>query len=430
MTNLIIPKSKNITGLYIYCNKCKSKSKTQLKTTPKCSHPADKQVYKAIITIAGTTSVRTRTLGTRDLDEAMKETIDFECELKANDYQRVEEKKIQEKKPVTIIECICMYLDFLENKNVYEHQVRFRTTNHIKQISSYLDRFVEALSKGGIKTNGLLVRHINNTHAEVFYSHLLKQSFANRTFNRHIDTVSELFNYLIDIKQYNLVNYFSSINIPRKKVNSKIESISIKEFKELLNIIKPETGIEILADGQKKQHYYEWIKDAIELGLYTGRRRDEIIHMKFSDILELDGKPIFIETEDYKNNLRNNLYKKEEKKYNYSPIILDLNLFLQRIGYNEYKGTDRYLIAHDSLRTRATLKDDMSKSFTHYYGQLNTGKNLSFKHLRKTYITMLNNYTNGSAEIITGHSGQGVIMNNYHDKKMVQEVLTSFKMIG
>lgn len=107
-----------------------------------------------------------------------------------------------------------------------------------------------------------------------------------------------------------------------------------------------------------------------------------------------------------------------------------MNLFLQRIGYNEYKGTDRYLIALDSLRTRATLKDDMSKSFTHYYGQLNTGKNLSFKHLRKTYITMLNNYTNGSAEIITGHSGQGVIMNNYHDKKMVQEVLTSFKMIG
>ena len=164
------------------------------------------------------------------------------------------------------------------------------------------------------------------------------------------------------------------------------------------------------------------VEDAFELGLYTGRRRDEIVNMKFSDIYEQNGIPVYIKTEDYKYNLRNNLFKEDEKKYNYSPVINDLNLFLTKIGYPKYKGTDRYLLASDSSLTRATIKDKMSKAFSHYYTQL------QFKHLRKTYITLLNHFTNGEAETITGHSGQEIIMKNYHDSKVFNNVLKDFRM--
>jgi hypothetical protein len=134
--------------------------------------------------------------------------------------------------------------------------------------------------------------------------------------------------------------------------------------------------------------------------------------------------------EDYKYNRRHNLVDENEKKYVYSPIIYELGLVLQRMGYNKHKNTDRYIIAGDSTKQRDTLKEDMSKAYSHYYKLIGNDTKLSFKHLRKTYITRLNNYTNGEAEVITGHSGQGIIMKNYHDQKVFGDVLEKFRMIS
>ena len=103
---------------------------------------------------------------------------------------------------------------------------------------------------------------------------------------------------------------------------------------------------------------------------------------------------------------------------------------LQKLGYNKYKNTDRYITAGNSNRKRETLKEDMSKSFTHYYKLLGNEKELSFKHLRKTYVTLVNNFTNGKGEVITGHSGQGIIMKSYHDQKVFNHVLDNLRLIG
>lgn len=434
MESLIIPKGKRIKCLYIFCNKCKTKKRGQLKSNDLCNHPVDKQVYKAIVTIPSTKSVRTRTFTTRDIDIAIKETLEFEKELKERDYQKEEESNIFNAKPLDLDSCIKLYLDYLENINVYDYQKKIRSDSHIQQVSTYLYRFDESLASNYINTKTLLVRHINKSHVQMFHSYINENyNFKNRTYNRHMDTVSELFNFLIDIKQYELVNFFSSKIVKRRTINSRIDSLSIQEFCELMNSIKPENGIEKLEMSKKmhKNHYYSWIKNAFELGLFTGRRRDEIVNMKFSDIKEIDGLPIYIETEDYKYNLRNNLFdKNDNKKFNYTPIIADLYQLLVKMGYNEFKGTDRFLIAPDSKKTRITIKNDISKSFTFYYSQLKTGKNISFKHLRKTYITMLNNFTNGLADSITGHSGQAIILKNYHDQKVFNNALQNFKIIS
>ena len=74
--------------------------------------------------------------------------------------------------------------------------------------------------------------------------------------------------------------------------------------------------------------------------------------------------------------------------------------------------------------------DDMSKAFTHYYRQLGIGDNLSFKHLRETYITNINNYTNGRAEAVTGHSSQQIIRKHYYDNKSMYENLRDFRLVG
>jgi len=70
----------------------------------------------------------------------------------------------------------------------------------------------------------------------------------------------------------------------------------------------------------------------------------------------------------------------------------------------------------------------MSKAFTHYYSQLGTDKKLQYKHLRKTFITIINHFTNGRAEVITGHSGQPIIKKNYQDQKVFDDVFQDFRM--
>lgn len=424
MNKLELPKNKRIKGLFIFCNGCKKK----FSKPSTCNCSAEHQVYKAIITIPGTSKVKTKILNTRNLDEAIKYTLDFEHQLKIQNYHIPVMEAKNKAKPYDLIGCIAMFIDYLTDENVYEHQKRKRSKSHINQNICYLTRFTTALQSSGIGVRNLLVSDLSNEHVSIFYSYLIKENFANRTFNRHMDTVSEFLKYLIEIEHYDLVNHFDPKNAKRKRVNPKIESVSLKDFKVLLKTINPQNGTQVLSTGENKHLYYDWLKDSFELGLYTGRRRDEVVNMKFSDVFEQDGKPIYIKSEDYKYNLRNNLIKEEEKKYNYTPVIYDLNLFLKKIGYDKNKGTDRFLLAPESPLTRDTIKNIMSKAFSHYYAKLNTGKKLQYKHLRKTYITYLNHFTNGKAEVVTGHYGHNIIMKNYHDQTVFNNVLSGFRM--
>ena len=40
----------------------------------------------------------------------------------------------------------------------------------------------------------------------------------------------------------------------------------------------------------------------------------------------------------------------------------------------------------------------------------------------------MNNHTHGEAEIITGQSGQELIMNNYHDRKVFDDAIKNFRI--
>jgi hypothetical protein len=65
---------------------------------------------------------------------------------------------------------------------------------------------------------------------------------------------------------------------------------------------------------------------------------------------------------------------------------------------------------------------------THYYKQLNTGRNLTFKCLRKTYITRLALSLGLNARIITRHSGEDVIIKHYLDEKVITKVAEDFEV--
>ncbi len=98
------------------------------------------------------------------------------------------------------------------------------------------------------------------------------------------------------------------------------------------------------------------------------------------------------------------------------------------IRNNKYKGTETYLLAPEKVTNRETLKNQMSKGFSHYYNQLGTGRKLTFKCLRKTYITQLALSLGLNARVITRHSGEDVIIKHYLDQKVISKVAKDFEV--
>jgi hypothetical protein len=78
------------------------------------------------------------------------------------------------------------------------------------------------------------------------------------------------------------------------------------------------------------------------------------------------------------------------------------------------------------------MSDTLTRGFSHYYDQLNTGRNLTFKCLRKTYITNLQIFFsgNGDTKAVTGHSDNQVIEENYIDKKEIAKASKNFSVFS
>jgi integrase len=150
--------------------------------------------------------------------------------------------------------------------------------------------------------------------------------------------------------------------------------------------------------------------------------------MNFNGIIEnAKGEPKIIKVEDYKVNKSKNLTKKEEVKYIEIPVIAPLKKLLFELGYEKKKGKDLFILAPNEKMQRDSMKDLISKAFTHYFNQLGTGKKVELYDLRKTYISHLYATYGDKARIITKHSGMDVMLNHYIDQEVVYQVASDFE---
>lgn len=99
------------------------------------------------------------------------------------------------------------------------------------------------------------------------------------------------------------------------------------------------------------------------------------------------------------------------------------------LKWNNHKGSDVYVLAPDvETKRNKVLSDVLSRGFTHFYSQLETGRQLTFKCLRKTFITNMSIYMGGNAKAITGHSDDAVIENHYLNKESVVKAANGFSV--
>lgn len=440
---LFIPESKRWKGLYVYCYLCQTNMLDVCKKTGKslkqCPN-GDRHVFKSYVFVPGTKNQRrTKILNTRDVDEAIKMAIEFEKEVKgklsnnkikdevkfnkenSNEVQKInnEEVKINPESnvPILLIHCLARYYSYLRNEGVPKFKQRVRTESHLKDIERAFTHLVRCLKKNGYEINEFTIEQINDNVIGKIFEYLEELRFSSRTHNKYINFYSSMLNWYNEEFEIKIKNRFTKI--PRQEINYNPESIPNGELLALFEIIKPENGIKKYDNGIKEYRnvYRSWLLNGIKLGLFTGGRREEIISMKWNNIKEKDGIQ-FIEIENLKVNRIKNRISNKSKKYIAIPLTMELMELLSELGYEKYKGTDKYILEPDLLNKRnRVMCDVLSRGFTHYYTQLNTGKELTFKHLRKTYLTKLDILLgHGNVKVISGHTGDKVLDDSYINK--------------
>ena len=77
--------------------------------------------------------------------------------------------------------------------------------------------------------------------------------------------------------------------------------------------------------------------------------------------------------------------------------------------------------------------DTLSKSFTFYKDKAGITKNISLKHLRKTYISWVNQVMGLDSRVLTSHSNDGVLKEHYLDPTIlntIQKGMLNIKVFG
>lgn len=441
---LIIPESKKWKGLVVYCNKCKRDIKEICFSTGNslrtCTN-AGSHIFKVYVHLPGTRNQRkTKKLETRDINEAVKQTIEFEKQVKLNlptNTKYVEPKPIIKReelvKPRLLIHALARYISWLKNEGVPAHQIKERQVESIKDVELAFKRLVECLNASGYDLNSFEVESINDNLIGVVFEYIEKKSFANRTFNKHFSHYTSFLSWYIEEYNSPVKNWFERVK--RKRLNPKPQAITKNEFEALLNQITPENGIREYENGIKptRSVYRSYLKSAYRLALETGLRRENVVTLKWNNIKSGNGIP-FVEAEDIKVNRIQNRTSSDEKKIIQLPVTEPLKNLLNELGWDLNRNSSSFILEPNlNIDRKRVMSDILSKAFSHYYNQLNTGRELTFKSLRKAYLTSLDLYLSKgitTTQDVSGHSSEKILETNYIDKKLRAQSLYSFRVFG
>lgn len=331
--------------------------------------------------------------------------------------RRWENRNVQDIKEVLTFEDACkLYIDFLNNVGVPDHKRKERTQHHKDEV----ERFFK-YAKEIIKPVSLL-SEVNDYLVGKLYKHILiTKDFEPSTYNKYMG----LMNTLFDFHKVN-PNPFKGIRYLDDE-NDETEAADVNEFYQMLDIVRPENGMAEY-DDKDRNRYFDGCKEGFELFLMTGRRREEVLTLKWNDIYKENGEPIFIKAEDLKADRIKGKHEKEKPKFIRIPITAQLKDLLNRLQYEKYKNSDAYILHPESKTSRKVLMDKYSRAFSHFWKRLYPGSGITLMNLRKTYMTYLIMLLEDNAPKISGHSGLAVMNKHYKDKDLIAKTAKELKM--
>ena len=417
MKKLTLPKN-HLKGLKIYCNKCK-------KYNPKCNHNDD-LLYRVVVHIPGTkNSTKIKTLISKNYEDAVKESIDIIKDLKSNDYRDLSADS--DSKEYTIIGAILKYNQYLSGEYELKHLIKKVSEGHRKESLRFIKLFCNVL-KSHHNFEIMRVRDVSVKDVSRFYE-TMERHYASRTFNKCMISLKSFFNFLIEIEKVDMKNPFSVYN--SKSVLSTInETITKDEFERILDYIdSSDSLLKLGGKGEVKNMYRDYLKIGYKLFLLTGGRREEVVDLRWSDIY-YSGDTYFFMIKNKKVERNQNIDGNFNK---YIPINSDLLDLLNEMGFEDKKTSNDFILCPDRKESHLTIMNTLSKSFSFYKYKAGITKNISLKHLRKTYISWVNQVMGSDTRILTSHSTDGVLKEHYLDPTIldtIQKGMLNIKVFG
>ena len=421
--NLKLPKKDRPKGLFLYCNSCKRYYSDHTKVKCKCGD----LIYKAKIHIPGTrNNIKSQIFISRNHTGAIQEFHAFKELLSTNSFQKIN-IRVEQKIPVRLIECFAYYMGYLNNVDVPKHKQKNRDPKYIAKFDLLFEQYKEALDINSVDWKILKFNEVNDTMVGFVHDYFLaNKNYANKTYNNNMALLSAFTTHIIT--KFNLQYTNPFLGVPDMIISPKTNSIRESEFDKLLELVTPENGIQMKTlrsrkNQKKTNHYKPWLKFAFRLGLYTGGRSEDIVELKWTDVvLGEDGKFDTLKTIDYKiDNANNNRTSKEERFVKFFAITQELGDLLLEMGYDRYKNSDKFIIAPEDGLKRSNVAGIISRSFSHYYSQLNTGKIITFKNLRKTFMTSALREFGVASTALTNHTSISMTNKHYYDKEVTRD---------
>lgn len=390
----------------------------------KCSHPPHKQRYKSTIvepTNGGKRKRRSIILDTRNLSEAILKGLEYKNFVKTKAIEK--SKKQKPAKPTLLIDCLAMYLDYKSDVGVADHLKRRLSKGALTEFKNHIVKWKQASDSIGDNFCKLEVDKISARNVAALIK--LLSNYSNSKQKKAYGFFNQFYRYLNE-NGYNIVSPFKGIQVAAYMVNEP-RAVTHTEFNHVITAIKKGTNDD---KREGRTLYFDWLIEALTFSALTGRRREEFMLAKFSDIHLIDGELLggYIKMIDSKYTRQNKHKIGFKAKYTKAPIYPELHDFLLEMGYEKYKDTDRYIVAGDELKQRNTLANNLTNAFSFYRGQLGMDKRIQLKGLRKHYITKMRNYYGDNANFFTGHASSRVDKIHYYDDREIFEKVKSFKL--
>src|ERR1035437_1460330 len=198
---LYIPSSKKWKGLKVFCYKCKTNVYEICKETGKPLNRCpfgDKHAFKVYVHVPGTDNERkTKTLETRDPNQAIKEAMAFEKDIKEGKYKiktKGEVTNEEQNKPQLLVHALARYVGFLNNEGVPEHRCEQRTKGHINDVKRAAKNLIQSWTNSGHDMEKLTIEMINDKmvgELSTFLKDTLK--YSNVTYNKQCSLYSSFF---------------------------------------------------------------------------------------------------------------------------------------------------------------------------------------------------------------------------------------------
>jgi integrase len=407
-----ILKFKKFKGLHIVCKGCSKQIEINQDEYKGCTHPLEKQKYKAIIHTKD--GRRTKDLKALEYDDAIKELLDFKHELANSLILEKPHKTTSSTTKINherFLDCIAMYGDYLENVDVPFFEQRPRTKEYIKDTIGYLDKFRIYLDNKGVNTEKLTIYQIDKKLIGDYFESLYKKSKSMATYNHNLGTYKSFYKFLIENRGYELINPVQFAKL--KNVQPNPLNVEDNDFDKILNCIDEVNSVHTYPNGVKKKMYKPYLKDAFEIIAYTGMRNLESIIIKYSDIvLDENGELDYVRGIDLKFEKAHNYDKSKPVKYICIPITPELENLLIRLDYKNHLGEDRYLIGPDENISRESMNKQLTHSFKFFRDKAGITSKIALKHLRKTFLTKIQTQT-GMVESLGYQKTLSVINKNY-----------------